>query len=150
MRDTRAGAATLDCLYVLIVSAALYGCFGQHHSQGIPSRALAAVLLFSPVVGGLVLGLRGHVPPIVIHATCGAANAIAAMLPLTVRMSWLNVAQIVPMLGLIAFGAGLSSFAGTELGGIVWRSRRRKALVPSPRHATPHRGIETRARAIAE
>ena len=120
--------ATLDCLCVLIVTAALYACFGEHQGQGTASRALAAVLFFLPLVGGVVLGLRGHVPPIAIHVTCGVANAVAAVFPLTVigaepgellRVSWLSVPQVASLLGLVALGAGLSSLGGAELGGII-------------------------------
>ena len=131
-------ATPLNGFDVLIASAALalYVCFGELHGQGTSSRALAAVLFSSPLMGGVVLGLRGHVSPLVIHVTCGAANAIAAILPLIVvgpesrellRMPWLSVAQIISVLGVVALGAGLSSFAGAELGASVQRWRRQRA-----------------------
>ena len=159
------GATPLDGLDVLIATAALalYVCFGERHGQDASSRALAAVLFFSPLMGGLVLGLRGHVSPLVIHVTCGAANAIAAVLPLIVvgpesrellRMSWLSAAQVISVLGLIALGAGLSSFAGAELGASVqrWRRQRavgRRSVAPArssprakpPAHASAHWGL---------
>jgi hypothetical protein len=130
-------AARHDCFCFVVVSAVLYGCFGALHKQGTPPYGLAAALFFSPLLGGVILGLRGHVVPFVIHVTCGVSNALAAILPLTVirpgsgalqRLSWLGVGQVVSILGLVALMAGLSSLAGTEFGGIVERLRREKAM----------------------
>jgi hypothetical protein len=133
-------AARLDCFCFVVVAAVLYGCFGALHRRGTPPYGLAAVLFVSPLLGGVILGLRGHVVPFVIHVTCGVSSGLAAILPLTViqpgsgalqRLSWLGVGQVASMLGLVALTAGLSSLAGAEFGGIVGRLRREKAMEQS-------------------
>jgi len=167
MKDVRAGigecqseesngrrlsaAASLDCIYFLIATAALYFCFGDLHRHGPPSRAVVAALALSPLVGGIVLGLRGHVLPTVVHVVCGGNCAIAAIVaghhsagsgdPL--RVSWWSVAQVGSLLALIALIAGLGSLAGAELGGAVHRLQHPKALERRPVVA----GIPTKIRA---
>ena len=94
-------AASLDYLYCLLGTAALYWWFGILHRQGSPSPSLAAILLFSPLVGAVVLGLRGHVLPILVHVHCGATNAIAAILPLVV----IGPGDQSPTVGASLFGA---------------------------------------------
>jgi hypothetical protein len=96
-------AARLDCFCFVVVAAVLYGCFGALHRHGTPPYGLAAVLFFSPLLGG------------------GALQ----------RLSWLGVGQVASMLGLVALTAGLSSLAGAEFGGIVGRLRREKAMEQS-------------------
>jgi hypothetical protein len=130
-------AASLDSLYFLIATAALYFWFADLHRHGTPSRTVVAALAFSPLVGGIVLGLRGHVLPTVVHVVCGGNCAIAAILPLVVirpgsgnllRVSWWSVAQGASLLALIALAAGLGSLAGAELGGLVHGLQKRKAI----------------------
>jgi hypothetical protein len=127
-------AARLDCLYCLLGTAALYFWFGDLHKQGTPSRALAAALMLSPLIAGIVLGLRGHVLPVLLHVQWGVSNALAAIVPLLglragdlQRLSWRSAEQVLFMLALIALASGLCSLAGTELGGIVHRLRQAKA-----------------------
>jgi hypothetical protein len=107
------------------------------HRQGTPPAGLAAVLFFSPLLGGMILGLRAHGVRTVIHVTSGVGNALAAILPLIVvrprtgaphQMSWLGVGQVASMLGLVALMAGLSSLAGSEFGGVIERLLRENAI----------------------
>jgi hypothetical protein len=128
-------AASLDSLYALLGTAALYYWFGELHRYATPSRAMAAALLLSPLVAGLVLALRGHVLPILMHVQWGVVSAVAAVVPLLgfrsgdfQRLSWNSVAHVLFMLCLVGFAAGLCSLAGAELGGIAHGLRQRKAL----------------------
>jgi hypothetical protein len=122
-------SARLDCLCCLIGTVALYFGVGDLHEHGAPSPVTAALLFFAPLIVGMVLGLRGHVLPTVMHVYGGATNAIATMGPLLVMrseaevlgLSWWSVAQVLLLLGLIAVPAALCSFAGAELGGLVHR-----------------------------
>jgi hypothetical protein len=128
-------AAMLDCLYCLLGTAALYFWFGDLHRQGTPSRALVAALTLSPLIAGIVLGLRGHVLPMCLHVQWGISNALSAIVPLLglragdlQRLSWRSAGQVLFMLALIALASGVCSLAGTELGGIVHRLRQTKGL----------------------
>lgn len=129
-------AASLDCVYFLIATAALYFWFGDLHRHATPSRAVAAALAFSPLVGSIVLALRGHVLPARLHVVCGGNCAIAALLPLLVSawvqrpfgIPWWSVARVGSLLALVALIAGLSSLAGAELGGLVHRLQQRQGL----------------------
>lgn len=94
VRDARAGAAkrgclsvtaTLDYMYLLIATSCLYSLFGYLHRDGTPSRPLAAVLSFSPLLAGCVFGLRGHVLPVALHVHWGVTNAVAALMPLVIN-----------------------------------------------------------------
>jgi hypothetical protein len=122
-------AARLDCLYCLLGTVALYYGFGALDERGISSPASAGFLFFSPIIVGMLLGLRGHVLPLRMHVYFGAVNAMATIGPLLairaeaelLRLSWWSIAQVVLLLGVIAFPAALCSLAGVGLGGLVRR-----------------------------
>jgi hypothetical protein len=132
--EQRSAAARRDGLCCLLGMAALYYGFGGVHDHGSASPAVGALLFFSPLIGGMVLGLRGHVPPRHMHVYLGAVNAIATLLPILLfrsgaELTWLawgSIAQVFSLLGLIAFPAALCSFGGAELGGLVHRSLARQ------------------------
>jgi hypothetical protein len=142
----RSASARLDCLYFLMATSALYLSFSELCRHGTLSRALVAALTLSPLVGGILLGLRGHVVPTFLHAQCGGNCAIAAILPLLtirqgagqlLRVSWWSVAQIGSLLALITVFAGLGSIAGVELGSVIYRLQQRKALEHRPSAGIP-------------
>ena len=128
-------ATRLDALFVLLVTAGLSGWFGALHRHGAPSPLLAGTLLIAPLVGGIVLGLRGHVLPITLHVAGGASGALATILPLLgldpgqgalEPLSGWSAAQMVSIFVVLAFTSALTSAMGIELGGFFHRMLERR------------------------